>query len=202
MMETLQATPLEAPVTRPPRRSRRQARTDEAPVVLGLDLSLRATGMVAVPLDWGQDWSRVSVAEVGHGLPKDAGPAERVERLVTIRNAVLEFAHEHRVHQAWIEQYAFTAIKSQAHSLGELGGIVMVSLHQLGVALHVVPPASARQLLGKAPRKDAKQWAAARLRDAGAPHTWTGDQLDAFAVANWGLAELGGSAVVMRGVAG
>ena len=99
---------------------------------------------------------------------------------------------------AVLEQYAYSADTSRAHSLGELGGVVKVALAYMGLELAVMSPARARVLLGKAPRKGGKDWAHARLLEAGAPRSWTGDQLDAFCVANAWLAENQGHALILR----
>lgn len=160
-------------------------------VVLGLDLSLTCSGMVAVPEQWDGDFSRVTVATAGGKLAKDATERERAGRLRMIRDAVQNFALRTHATHAIIEQYAYTSMLAQAHSLGELGGVVRVALVEMGLDVQVVAPASARKLLGKQPRKDAKIWAAQRLVSMGAPRAWPMDCLDAFATANWVLAEWG-----------
>lgn len=166
-------------------------------VVLGLDLSLTSTGMVAVPAKWGQVWSRIAVATAGYGLRKDATDRERAERLDVIETEVLAFAAEQRATVAVIEAYAFTAQTSHAHSLGELGGVVRLALMRAGLELVVISPASARKLLGKQPRSQAKVWAAGKVFGAGAPKSWTLDQVDAFVVANAFLSENGGDALII-----
>lgn len=168
-----------------------------AEVVLGLDLSLRATGIVAVPVRWGLDWSRIAVAKAGAPLPKEASEHERARRLADSRDIITAFARKHDCSMAVVEQYAFTARDSQAHALGELGGVVKVALCELGLGVHVVSPASARRLLGKAPRKDVKIWTHQQLYAAGAPKAWTADQLDAFLIANYHLSGIGGDALML-----
>jgi Holliday junction resolvasome RuvABC endonuclease subunit len=130
-------------------------------------------------------------------LPKDADELARARRLQAIRSEVLGFVKRHGCRVAVLEQYAFSSQASQAHALGELGGVIKVLLAELQVEVHVVPPASARKLLGKAPRKDVKVWAHQRLYTAGAPHHWTGDQLDAFVVANYYLSGGRGDALMI-----
>jgi len=158
---------------------------------LGLDLSLTNSGMVAVPEFWCGDFSEVKVATAGAKLHKDATERARVARLQGIRAAVVHFAERTHATHAIIEQYAYTSMVSHAHSLGELGGVVRVALIEAGLEVEVVSPASARKLLGKQPRKDAKIWAAQRLVAMGAPRAWPMDVLDAFTVGNWLLAEWG-----------
>lgn len=165
--------------------------------LIGLDLSLRATGIVVVPIDWKQDWKRVVVGSAGSPLPKTATEADRMRRLIHTREAIASVVRTHGCKVAVLEQYAFSSMASQAHSLGELGGVVKSFLVELGLELEIVPPASARKLLGKQPRKGAKQWAHERLVRAGAPTFWTEDQLDAFIVTNFHLSAIGGAAVML-----
>ncbi|HEV8247532.1 MAG TPA: hypothetical protein VGP93_17265 [Polyangiaceae bacterium] len=167
-------------------------------VVAGFDLSLRASAFCALSSDWGCDWSRAIVGGTGQPLPKDAAEALRLTRLKLIRNAALEFVKDHHVRIAVVEQYAFTALTSQAHALGELGGVVKTALLEAGCVVEVVSPASARKLLGKQPRKDAKIWAAQKLYSMGAPRRWTLDHCDAFLIANYYLAGSGGDAVALE----
>lgn len=165
--------------------------------VLGLDLSLTSTGMVCVPARWGQVWSRIAVGKAGHGLKKDASELERAQRLEDIETAVLAFAAEQQATVAVLESYAFTAQTSHAHSLGELGGVVRLALKRAGLPMVVISPASARKLLGKQPRSQAKVWAAGRVFGAGAPKSWNLDQVDAFVVANAFLSENAGDALII-----
>lgn len=163
----------------------------------GLDLSLTSTGMVAVPERWGCVWSGIAVARAGRGLPKTATEAERLKRIGEIRDRVVAFVREYCVRVCVVEQYAFSARASHAHALGELGGVVKLALQERCCEVVVVSPAAARKLLGKQPRSQAKVWAAQRLFAAGAPKTWTLDQVDAFVVANHYLSEIGGDAIML-----
>lgn len=162
-------------------------------IVLGLDLSLTCTGMIAVSCDWGGDFSRCTVSTAGRGLAKDASETERAHRVAQIRDAVRHFATRTGATTAVREQYAMggMGMLGAAYALGELGGLVRDALLELGLELEAVAPASARKLLGKQPRKGGKIWAAQRLVEMGAPRAWPMDCLDAFCVANWKLAELG-----------
>ncbi len=168
-------------------------------VAMGLDLSLRSTGMVAIPVGWGQAWSRVEVGVAGYGLKDDATLIEHAARHRSIRDAALAFARQHRVTHAWVLGYAFNKAQvSRLAAAGELGGIVKLGLIDAGIQTQVVVESRARTLLGKAPRAKAKDWAIQRLCRAGAPIAWTFDQFDAFVAANWGLSELGNSALILR----
>lgn len=170
-------------------------------MILGLDLSLRGAGLVAVPTDWAGDWSRIERVTVGHGLKRDASEADRIGRLVRISAEVVTFAEKHRATTAVIEQYAFSSRNSHAHALGELGGVCKVLLQErVGIPVLVVPPASARKLiLGKVPRKDVKIHTRVALTRMGMPPAWTDDEADAFVVTNYVQACLGAYALVVDG---
>lgn len=184
-----------------------------APVVLGLDLSLRFTCAVAVPSDWRHDWSKVATLRTGESLSREAEEYQRIRRLQYIVDDVSKFARERGVTHVCLEQYALRAPQpgkaaigalSQAHALGELGGVVKCELQsQLHLPITVVAPASVRTLFGTQPRSGAKEWAAKKLLAAGAPRDWVGSSedrwgvFDAFALANWLLAEMG-AGVMLR----
>jgi Holliday junction resolvasome RuvABC endonuclease subunit len=165
--------------------------------ILGLDLSLRATGIVAVPVRWGLDWSRVHSFVVGSPLPKTASERQRFERIDGIAAQTLEHARRFDCKIVAIEQYAFSRADGHAHERGELGGVVKRELFRAGLEVCVYHATSSRKLLGKAPRKGAKDWAAARLVSTGAPVAWLGDQYDAFLAANHHLSIIGGDALML-----
>lgn len=166
--------------------------------ILGLDLSLRGLGMVAVPSEWGGDWSRIARKTAGIPLTKDAPESERVRRLLLLANEVIGFAGTHGAGIAFVEQYAFTSMLGHAHALGELGGVVKVYLQEVcKVPLEMVAPASARKLIaGKLPRKDVKDYVRGELTRMGMPAAWTKDEGDAFVVANFGASASGSYALV------
>lgn len=170
-------------------------------VVLALDLSLTAPGMVAVPLDWGGDWSRIQRATFTPKLPKEATEGERIERLRYISKNIVAFALMHCCTTAIVEQYAMRPMSQMGHSfhLGELGGVVKLDLtRSVGIPIEVTSPARARKLiLGKLPRKDVKLATRFALTSMGLPPAWTEDEADAFVLANWKLSELGGHALIV-----
>lgn len=127
--------------------------------VIGLDLSLTSTG-VALP-----DGSvrRITVKAVG------------VERLVRIADAVRRLAV---ADLAVIEGYAFGRQNQAAH-LGELGGVIRVSLFGLGVPYVEVPPALLKKFAtgkGNASKEDMLVAAVKRLGYDGASN----DEADAL----------------------
>lgn len=160
--------------------------------LLGLDLSLTASASVAVPADWDGDWSRVRSLVVGEPLRRDASDAERALRTERIAGRLVAFARSVGATRAALEGYAY-ALRTSAHSLGELGGVVRLELVRAGLELSTVPMQTARKLLlGRCPRQGAKVAVAEALRAAGAPRSWGLDELDAFAVVNVELADVGG----------
>ncbi len=167
--------------------------------VLALDLSLKATGIAVVPERWGLDWRRVHVAKVGYALRQDASELERFERIDSIQQIILGLADRFSCRVAVIEQHAFSK-GGGAHALerAELVGVVKHQLFAAGLQVEVYNASAARALLGRAPRKDAKDWAHAQLLRAGAPLSWTGDQLDAFLQANQYLSLTGGDALMLE----
>jgi Holliday junction resolvasome RuvABC endonuclease subunit len=91
--------------------------------IMGLDLSLTSTG--------------VSIGGLTTSIrSKNKGS----ERLLEIRNEILALAQEAGVQIVAIEGYSYASRHSQAHSIGELGGVVRVALRELGVTVVVIPP--------------------------------------------------------------
>lgn len=94
--------------------------------VLGLDLSLTCTGY---SLD------RPAGLHVGTLTTRLRG----CDRLTWLRTEIVALAEQADL--AVIEGYSFNSRSSQAHALGELGGVVRVALHERGIAYVDVPPA-------------------------------------------------------------
>lgn len=160
-------------------------------MILGLDLSTRAAAAVAVPQDWDGRWSRVRSLVVGEPLRRDATDPERARRCESIALPIVAFARTHVVTSVWIEGYAFSQATA-AHTLAEVGGVVRLELVRAGFAIRTANMSTARKLLlGKVPRKGAKDAVVATLRAAGATFE-TADEADAYCCANLGLYELGG----------
>lgn len=107
--------------------------------VLGVDLSLTGTG--------------VAYAEgVTAFHPRTRG----IARLHEISDHVLRAAQAHADTLVVIEGYAFSARNSQAHSLGELGGVVRYRLWRRKIAWIDVPPATLKKVAsgrGNAPKE-------------------------------------------------
>lgn len=159
--------------------------------ILGIDMSLNATGIVSCPLSWDGDWSLVRSLIVGEPLAKSATYAERAHRTERIATRLVAFAQSVGATHAFIENYAYRQANA-AHSLGELGGVVRLALVNAGIEITSVPMQTARKLLlGKCPRKGAKVAVAEALRASGARFDSL-DEYDAACVLNFGLSDLGG----------
>lgn len=97
--------------------------------VMGIDASLTATGVAVVRM--GKLHAEVL------SPPKDQNRG--MDRLAWFRAQVTRVVRHYLPDLVFIEGYGFGA-KSHAHSLGELGGVVKLALHDCGVPVGIVPP--------------------------------------------------------------
>jgi Holliday junction resolvasome RuvABC endonuclease subunit len=104
--------------------------------ILGLDLSLRSTGYVLLDED--------HVAWFGTvGSDGDEGRLEMFDWWIR------EQLRDKYFNQVGIEGYSF-ASQFQGPALGELGGVIKLAIHQAGVPITIIAPATwKKQLLGK-----------------------------------------------------
>jgi hypothetical protein len=174
-------------------------RTRTSRVVLGLDLSLRATAMTAIPEAWAKgrrrfDWKLIRFGTIGGSLAKTSTIAEQIARAEQIAWTVAQFARDVGATDVFVEEYAFSQNQAGARLVAELGGIVKRKLVvELGhKAIAAVIASSARKLaFGKIARgTDMKKLVASRLEAVGAPFE-NGDERDAWVIANYGLTECG-----------
>jgi len=93
------------------------------PKILGLDLSLTSTGYCH-----NGEASYISVNVSG------------AERLRGISSEIGNIVVSNQIQAVAIEGYAFAARHSQAHSIGELGGVVRVALLSMDIPYVIVPP--------------------------------------------------------------
>lgn len=93
------------------------------PRILGLDLSLTSTGYCH-----NGEAGCISVNVFG------------AERLRNIAGEIGNIVVGNKIEAVAIEGYAFAARHSQAHSIGELGGVVRVTLLSMDIPFVVVPP--------------------------------------------------------------
>jgi Holliday junction resolvasome RuvABC endonuclease subunit len=132
------------------------------PRVVGLDLSLTATG-VAWP-----------AGETGTLTPTRTGMA----RLADLRDRILAICDpgigvEGVADLVAVEGYSFGSRHSQAHALGELGGVVRLALWEAGVPFVDVAPALLKKYAtghGNAPKEQVLAAAIRRLGYQGHDH--------------------------------
>ena len=165
--------------------------------VVGIDASATACAVVVVPVAWDGAWHRIEHRQTGYSVPRAAPELARIRRLERIHAAALAMVRRARSLGpvvAGVEGYAYSQ-QDAAHTLGEVGGAVRLALLAAEVRDVLTPaPNSARSLLLECVPTDsagAKAAVRARLLAEGAPRHWSLDTCDAFAVANWVLAELG-----------
>lgn len=97
-----------------------------APTVVGLDLSLTATGIAT-------DHAEVLATKL-----------KGAERLAWVRDEVYDRLHAPKADLVVLEGYAY-ARANQAHQVGELGGVIRLMLHEAGVPWVEVAPAALKK---------------------------------------------------------
>ena len=158
---------------------------------VGLDLSLRSTGLAVVRADG----TIVRVCSFGSDLRRESSVQSKVERLVALTQRVVNEVKKHQADAfseggnaiVAIENYAFGARGAQ-NDLGELHGCVKM---QLWLSMRIVPrlvsPSSYRKVLlgkGNATKQQSYDYADSVLTSAGFTAT-TSDEADAYLVAEW-----------------
>ena len=114
-------------------------------MILGLDLSLTATGIVVLD---GEDL--VKADTVGYSLKRASSEKERIERLTMITGRIMGAIKQFEVKEVCLEGYAYSARGAQ-NDLGELHGVVKTQIY-LGFRIvpRIISPSQARKLaLGK-----------------------------------------------------
>ena len=91
--------------------------------IIGLDLSLTSTGFAT---------------EINRGII--ATTTKGAERLALLSLMVMDIVKEFDKPIVIVEGYSFASRNSQAHALGELGGVVRMRLWENGVPFIEVPP--------------------------------------------------------------
>lgn len=91
--------------------------------ILALDLSLTSTGYC-------------HEGETGTISFDETGP----HRLWLIKREVESLVNRFKIDLVVIEGYSFSSRNSQAHSIGELGGVIRLLLWELGKPIVVIPP--------------------------------------------------------------
>jgi hypothetical protein len=175
----------------------------EGTYIVGLDLSLRAAALCAIPIGWdGANLGRIITCVFGGDL-EDPTLKMRMTRMHAIAEGVTRFCREHHVHRVFVEEYAFSkGSTNQATRVHESGGIVKYRLwRKLGLIAEPIVASSARKtLLTKCPQKGAKDFATKNIRRLeGSARDWTEDERDAFCIANHGMMLCGQVAMTFVG---
>lgn len=154
---------------------------------MALDLSLSAAGMVAVPVDWNGDFSRIQKATTGETVPLGSLEVRHLGRLHRISSEIVAFCERHHCTHAVCEGYSYGS-KFGRERLGEIGGVVKLALlTRAGVEFEEpVPPKAGRKLLlGAEPKGNPKAVVRKFFVSRGLPSGWTEDELDALVTANF-----------------
>lgn len=161
--------------------------------VVGLDLSLTCPGVCIIPPNWiGRDGEPdMHKVMVSHKLidytPRD--DHQRAERLLMIESWASDFYLPNRVFaiESLPSHGAFAIVQ-----LAELHGVIRRWFRMGECDLRTAPQATARKLfMGELPKKDQKVMVQKTVQSLDGCSSWTGDECDAFVVANWLRAELG-----------
>lgn len=156
--------------------------------IVGIDSSLTAFGMCAIPADFApNDWTRLKARTIVT-LP---GTIDAI-RFEHIARCAVSFCNAVDADEVFIEDS--NVWSGSTKRLCKLSGVVEHELYkELGIAPRLVNVSSARKLLlGSVPRQEklAKVVVLESLRSLGGRFE-DDAQSDAFAVANWGRSEMG-----------
>lgn len=187
-------------------------KTQRRAVVMGLDISLTQTGICVLHPSWdpSNPWrDGLYTAVAGYKLPEDAPELDKVKRLSTIVDAVMDALQRAQSSlgrdtlsdlAVFVEGYAF-GLSHRAQYLGEVTGCVKLTVFRVtGKAATIVNASSWRKfLIGVGTGKGVKEEVHRRMRIAGAPRGWKGDECDAFGCANLGRSNLGMPALTLVG---
>lgn len=92
-------------------------------LIMGADLSLTSTGI-----------------SIGGETFIIASKARGPERLIEISKTIISLAIKYNVTLVAIEGYSYASRNSQAHSIGELGGVVRATLYANSIPYIEIPP--------------------------------------------------------------
>ena len=145
---------------------------------MGIDLSLTSTGVC-----------------ISGNAFSIGSKAKGVRRLDEISTVIMERARESLVDIVAIEGYSFGSRNSQAHSIGELGGVVRLALWKENIPFVEIPPTSRAKFAtgrGNAPKSEVVSAISARTRIV-----WSGggadDMCDAWILEQMLLTKMGKS---------
>ena len=149
--------------------------------ILGLDLSLRSTGYAIRELDG----LTISVGCIGYELPRTSPEQLKIERLIDIRNKVIELISQNNVRAIGIERYAYGARGAQ-NDLAELHGVLKVAIiEQFRVIPHYVSVQAARKhTVGKGSGLTKEQFRK-KIEEVASFNLGSTDEADAWSVSEF-----------------
>lgn len=170
--------------------------------VIGLDLSLTGTGVAIIDPSWGGMVKNAETFLVAPKIEDAKSTAKKVQRIdliaEEIHHAVEQYVTSRVKPEVFVEQYAFAmASTNNASQIMELGGVVKRDLYRsFGIVVEPVNSMTARSLfLGKGKvKKGSKLLVEQALKVLG--FEGQNDEGDALVVANYGVSELGGLAIM------
>jgi len=141
--------------------------------ILGLDLSLTSTGYVLLDEDH----------VVWHGVV-GSHTLRETERLQMFNTWIRRTVIENRLDQVAIEGYSYGSPQghTRAFSIGELGGVMKLAIHQARIPLHVIAPGTWKKILCGNGALSKKNAAVELYKRYGVEYA-SQDTLDAWAVA-------------------
>jgi crossover junction endodeoxyribonuclease RuvC len=143
--------------------------------ILGLDLSLTSTGYSLN-------------GNTGIISTKTKGP----ERLSIVNKTVLQLCLDESVDCVIVEGYSFASRNSQAHSIGELGGCIRMTLWECNIPYVEVPPTSRAKFATGKGNSGKTEVISAISSKTGKIFSGSGadDECDAWVLEQMGLAKL------------
>lgn len=100
---------------------------------MGIDPSLTSTG--------------ISIGGVTASIRKTS---RGVQRLLEVRNDLIYMVKEHDIDCVAIEHYSYASRNSQAHSIGEMGGVMRLALYEAQIPfVEIAPTCRAKFATGK-----------------------------------------------------
>jgi len=144
--------------------------------LVGIDASLTSTGVCACYAE--NEYETIALKT----------KLKSTERLIFLRNE-LEVICSYADY-VFIEGYSFGSKGNALYQIGELGGVIRVRLHEMGINLLVVSPTQLKQFIterGNAPKELMAAWVQKRYGRIFS----TNDETDAFCLVKLGQAYLG-----------
>lgn len=142
---------------------------------VGIDPSLKGTGIAVVSTN---TKGRAVLRYTDRLEPHDK--LRGVDRLRYLRQSVIDRLERLNPHAVCIEGYSFSSKFSHAHSLGEWGGVLRVTLAEFNLPTYCLPPQSLKKYAtGRGDTKGKGPMATALHQRLGASPSLSEDEVDA-----------------------